>query len=307
MTTSFRTAAIALALTAAPACTGGPEPIVEETSGELGLGTFRWNCLTSADPTCGTGVFPALVARDGYFGLEFFPSDDLPSEIVFDSIQPVSPSRVTAATAFQGTGEGTISFVAWSRRSVIDFVTVSIVSVDRLTLSLQQESPPGESSCGFLYCVDIPGPPPDEGGDVALFAGGVADVQAMPYSIGTRLAGALSYEWESLSPDLLVVEPGRDRDARLTALSEGLARLAIRAGGHEEIVEVFIADLPPPRRTMSDEDSTSGSDSDSGSDSGSGSDTDSDTDESGSGSGTGTGTDSESGGESGDETTGGQR
>lgn len=251
-------ASLAFALLTATAALGGclneADPIVEETDGVLGLGTFRWGCTSNADTTCGTGDFPTAVALGGRFDLSFIGSTDLPEEVRLRDIQPASRDRISQIPEFNAVVEGRVSMSAMSSRGeLIDFVTLTVLPVDQLSLSLAQEDDHEDVSCGFIYCQEIPPPGPMEGGDVAMYVGDSPRVQTMPYANGSRLAGTLDYQWESLTPDLLRVGNVQGREAQLWANGEGNAQLRITAGGHEEIIEVFIAGPPPPDPDMDEE------------------------------------------------------
>ena len=264
--------------------------IRKRKDGELELGRFRWECIGEADPTCGTGNFPLAIAVTGQFRLEFSPSSDLPSGLGLINLSPVGdrlgpPDNAPVTTdIFEAKSSGIVTVVATTETQAVDFTDLDLREVDRLTVSRALPPPtPNEWGC-------TPGdPPPGEGASADTFVGEGARVQAMPYSGDTRLAGNLVYEWESLSPELLSVDPLGGREARLDGLSEGVAQLAVRAGGHEEIVEIVIE-----AEFVGSTGDESGAESGSGSGSGSGM-----------GTGTGAGTDTEGDTEGG--TTGGGR
>ena len=276
---------LAIALLTVTAALGGclneADPIVEETDGVLGLGTFRWECTSSADTTCGTGNFPNLVALGGRFDLTFMGSPDLPDEVRHGGIEPASRDRITQTPNYTALVEGSVSMAAVSSQGhLIDYVSLTVRPVGELSLSLAQEDDHEDVSCGFIYCQEIPAPGPMEGGDVAMFVGDAPRVQTMPYSAsGLRLAGTLDYQWESLTPDLLTVSNVQGREAQLRAMAEGTAQLRITAGGHEQLIDVYIASPPPPdpdtpeeppRRNPPEDDTGTGGEDESGSDSGSG-------------------------------------
>ncbi|MCH9686379.1 MAG: hypothetical protein K0V04_33410 [Deltaproteobacteria bacterium] len=266
-----------LAAALATGCSGSPSPIVEETEGELGNGVFRWQCVDGSDPTCGTGNFPNAVALGSTFDLDFTPADDIPGRISSFRIEAVSPSRLSDTSGdFVAMREGGVSIIATGDEFALDFLSLDLLPVDGVRLVSAAQ--PGT-------CVDddLDGVcDPSGGGGAAvleLFVQQQTQVEARPLNGIRDLAGALPYEWESLTPELLTVSNPRGNAARLTGLQLGTARLVVRIGDYSQILdlEVVVAPEPDPTTTGEppppDTESSSGSGSDSGSGSGSGSDT----------------------------------
>ncbi len=277
-------------------CTRPPTP-VERESGELGLGNFRWQCRGKGDPTCGSGEFPDAVAVGSSFNLTFSRGSRLPDEVSVLGIEPVGDSHVTKGLGYTVERAGRVTMVAMSHDAAVDFLELQLDAVDRISVShLQEFAAPSDNLCN-----DAPLPSPHEGRRLEIFVGEPAEVQALPYSErGSRLGGNLEYEWESLTPDLVAVVPHAGRHAQLEPLAEGMAQVAVRAGGHEEVVEFEIEIAPErsgsesgvepnhegPRRNLPDDDTgtsegtggddTSGDDSTGGDDTG-GDDTTGDT------------------------------
>lgn len=261
-------------------CGGGSDPItppVQETSGLLGNGDFRWDCVNSADPTCGTGEFPTWVALGARFDLEFSPDADVPNDLGEVSLEPVSPTRLAAeGVAFAGRETGEVSMVAMAGGYVLDYVPLTFVPVDDLELGQ-----PSDEACDYDYDHDgacdgtgmVAVDPP-----VALVLGEVVEVRARPLGRGFDLAGALEYEWESLTPELVEIGLLHGRSARVSVLAMGLARISVRAGDYVEVFELEVLEAPPEPATGTGTDGEtegSGTDvgtGDGGSSSGSGSD-----------------------------------
>lgn len=266
-------AALALTTTVGGACVSSSvsEPVVEESTGELGQGVFRWDCVDDSDGTCGTGVFPSAVAVGSRFGLEFFPDEDLPSEIVSFSIDSVSPRLIdTDGGDFVARDRGTVSLLATGDGYGVDFVVIQALPIDRIELTRAS------------YDRDSSGPT----GPVAQ-VGRVIRAEAALFGGHERLAGALDYEWDNLTPDMVELYDAADNEVTLFGVREGVARIAVRAGEYSEIIELTVEEAPPepePEPTTGEEDSeggdtggsdTGGSDSDG---SGSGGETEGDTD-----------------------------
>lgn len=294
--TRLTVAALALAL----GCNGSTEPAppVQETTGLLGNGVFRWDCVSAADPTCGTGVFPLAVALGSRFDLVFVGDGDLPDELGSIVLEAVSPTRLPYATGgFEASLAGDVSVVAFGSGYVVDYVTLDVRPVDDFLLGEPEEEVDPDETCEDLDSDDVcdgtggvESDPP-----VSLVVGEVTTVRVRPFGGGADLAGALDYTWESLAPEVVSVASWTgQRSARLTVLGLGVARISVSAGGYAEVFEIEVQDAPPEPGTSTEGDtegatsdtgtsddsgtSGSGSESDSGSESGS---------ESGSGSETG--------------------
>jgi hypothetical protein len=263
---------------------GSLAPPVQETSGLLGNGVFRWDCVTSADPTCGTGEFPTWVALGARFDLEFSPDVDVPDELGDFSLEPVSPTRLVAeGVAFEGREAGEVDVVALGGGYAIDYVPLTFVAVDDLELGQPQEE-----TCDYDYDHDgacdgtgtvVVDPP------VSLVLGEEVEVRARVLGRGLSLAGALEYEWESLTPELVQLGQLHGRSARVSVLAMGLARISVRAGDYVEVFELEVQEPPPEPATGTGTDGESeGSGTDAGtSDGGSSSDSGTGGSESGSG------------------------
>lgn len=296
-------------------CNGSSEPLappVEEQAGLLGNGVFRWSCTTGADPACGTGVFPIMVALNAQFRLEFIPDVDVPDELGVFAIEAVSPRRLAdQGGTFTTRIAGDVSVVALGDGFGVDYVSLTLRPVDDLMLGVHEESELCETDYDHDGICDGTGgivtDPP-----VTLVDGELTDVRARPLGGGENLAGAIDYEWESLTPELVTIIRVFGRSATLSAHGTGLARISVRTGDYVEVFEYEVQGAPPePDDTGTDTGGTeTGSGSESGSDTGaatggeSGSDTDAATGGE-SGSDTGAATGSESGDTDGATTTGG--
>ena len=254
-----RTSLVALALASivAGGCSGtsGEEPVVEESTGELNNGTFRWQCVDASDPTCGTGVFPRAVAVESLFDLSFTPDPDLPDEVELYSIESVSERRIDVdGDDFLVREAGEVSLLATGDGYGVDYIVLEGHPIDRFVL----RNADGEQ--------DALGPIHDPLAQV----GAITDVEALPYHGNLSLAGALVYEWESLTPDVVDLVRFGGNEATLRGLRVGTARLMVRAGGFSEIIEISVVEAPPEPEP----DPTTGGWDGSGSDSGSGSGSD---------------------------------
>lgn len=296
-----------------------PAPPVQETTGELGNGVFRWDCVSSADPTCGTGVFPTAVAVGSRFELVFVGGNHLPDGLGVATLDPVSPTRLAdTGVALEALRAGEVSVAAFGDGYAIDYLTLHLRPVDDLMLG-EYESSYDEPCDDFDFddvCDGTGGVVADP--PVSLVVGEVTRVRARPFGGGRDLAGALDYTWTSLTPDLLDVGDPTGRGARLTPLGVGVVRLSVRAGDFVEVFEYEVQDSPPEPGDTGDESegsgtgtgSETGTGTDSGSDSGtaSGSGSESESGTTGTESGTDTGSASGTSGETdGATTTGGMR
>lgn len=299
-------AALGLALTAG--CSDSdPAPPVEETTGLLGNGAFRWVCVTDSDPTCGTGVFPATVALNAPFDLEFIGSRDLPEDLGPVTLEAVSPTRLArVSAALQGLLAGDVSVVALGDGYGIDYVPLTFRPIDDLMLG---EPDYGSEPEPCDADADLDGVCDGTGGvvsdpEVTLELGETTELRARAFGEGADLAGSIDYAFESLTPEVVTVTSVFGRRGRISVHALGTARFSVRAGGYAEVFEYAVQEpAPEPGSTGEGESegsetglgSGSGADTGTGSDSGSGS-------ESGSGSGSSGGSGSESG--SGSETDG---
>jgi hypothetical protein len=299
----------ALALVLAGGCSDSTELAapVQETTGLLGNGVFRWVCLTSADPTCGTGVFPTMVALNARFDLEFTGSSDLPEDLGLFTLEPVSPTRLARMNAsLEGQLAGDVSVVALGGGYGIDYVSLSFLPVDDLLLGEPEPEPSGpcdDDSNSDGVCDGTGGVVSDP--EVSLVLGELANVRVRAFGEGADLAGAIEYDFESLTPEIAVLTSAVGRRAQLDVLAMGTARISVRAGDYVEVFEYEVQEPPPDPGTGtgtagesegSDTDVGSGSGLDTGTSTGSGSGSDTGA-ESGSGSESGTGSASSSGGE----------
>lgn len=295
-----RAAALGFAL-AAGCISRSPAPVVEETTGELGHGAFRWDCLDDSDSACGTGTFPRMVALGSRFELSFTPEASVPDEIDVFSIEAVSPSRLGLETGqWVALRAGEVSVAVLADAYALDYVDLRIVPVDELLVGEHEPLDPGP-------CPDVDADEVCDGtgevvtdAPVSLVVGEVTELRARALGEGSDLAGALPYEWESLTPELLEVRSSSGRSAWLSVLGKGTVRLRVRVGDYEEEFTYPVRDAAP-EDTDTDGESESEGDTESSSESGSGSDT-------GSGSESGTTDDPSTGGDTeGATTTGGMQ
>ncbi len=279
-------------------CYGEPddlEPPVQETSGLLGHGVFRWLCVGDADPICGSGTFPTLVALNAQFQLGFTPDTDLPRELDFFSLDSVSPLRLSETNeTFETLRVGDVSVVALADGLAVDYVQLTVRPVDDLELGIPESSLP----CDDDY--DQDGVCDGSGGvvvdpPVTLVRGEVIDVRARASGGREALAGALSYEWESLAPGVVEVLDAQGRGARLFVVGMGMARISVTAGGYTEVFEYEVQEPSPEEGSSGTEGESDGSGTEAGS-GGADSGTEGDT---GSGSDTGSESESDTGSESG--------
>lgn len=285
-------AALGWALTTG--CSGPTDlaPPVQETTGLLGNGVFRWVCVDYADSTCGTGVFPTTVALNAGFDLEFTGGSDLPDGLGLFTLEPVSPTRLGRVNAsLEGQLAGDVSVVALASGYGIDYVPLSFRPIDDLLLGEPEsdESEPCDDDVNSDGVCDGTGGVVSDPG-VTLVLGELANVRARAFGDGADLAGAIDYTFESLTPEIAVLTSAVGRRAQLDVLAMGTARISVRAGDYVEVFEYEVQEPPPEPGSTGPGGESEGSDTGSGS--GSGLDT-------GTGTGTDTGSDSGSGSESG--------
>jgi hypothetical protein len=280
---------IGLGLALTGACSGGPgpDPVVQETSGLLGNGVFRWSCIDGSDSTCGTGVFPSAIALGSRFDLLFIRAEDVPDGLGSSTIEPVSPSRINRDLGeLVAQRAGDVSLAAFAGGYALDYIDVTLRPIDDLKLSerdeaeAEAEAEPEPEPCDDYDHDGVC----DDGeigsyGPVSLVVGEDTEVRARPFGGGADLAGALPYAWENLTPDVLRVEPLEGRHARLTVLTKGTAQLSVRAGDFVKVFEYEVQDPPPePDDTGSEESDESSAGSATGSSSDTGTGTESGTD-----------------------------
>ncbi len=237
---------------------------VESAAGALSQGRFKWICVNSGDPTCGSRSFPNAVAAGARFNLDFSTNTSLPAGVGDPRLSAIGDALVDSGSGFSAPVPGVATVVAVSEEAAIDFIEVEVLSVTRLTLSRTLPEPTADEwGC-------TPGDPrPSEGERPDLFLGENFAVQVMPYAGSTRLSGSLEYTWESLTPEILFVSETGGRVARIDGLSEGVGRLVVRGGGHEETFEVRVDAVPIEDPPETGDGSTGGDDGSTGGDDGS--------------------------------------
>ncbi len=281
------------------ACSGpGHAPVVEEALGELGNGTFRWQCVgLDEDPTCGTGSFPAAVALGSRFDLSFSGGPRLPDDVNVFEVEAVSPTRLARSDDdFAAIESGHVSVLARGDGYGVDFIELDVLPVDTLEIYEFEEAEPCNDLYGDGEC-DTPQQGSSER-DVALVVDRSTKVRARPYHSGVELAGALSYTWENLTPERLELSRVRGGEATFRARDVGTVLVRVTAGEFTQSLTFDVSEAPEPEPEPEPEGTTGGPDTGSDSSSESGSD---------SGSESGTGFGSESGSDSGGSTTGGMR
>lgn len=227
-------------------CSFNAEPTAR-SRGHLGEGFFAWNCIRERDAHCGDSVWPAAIAHGARFEVAFESADASGSRIM------AIGSVVDVGLSFEAQHEGEASLIAREADAVVDFVSVRVRPVTRITLSRPKGRATDSDGC------DITDWSPGEGAFAEVGEGERIEVQAIPYDGATLLAGDLGYSWESLTPELLAVTPTGGRLAQLAGLAEGTGRVAVRAGNHEEIVEIAVHAAQTDDDT-SIEDTTTGDD-----------------------------------------------
>ena len=269
----------ALGLALVGGCSGSsPEldPPVQETTGLLGNGAFRWVCVTPADPTCGTGVFPTAIAVGASFDLEFTGSVELPDDLGLITLEPVSPTRLVRVNAsLEGQLDGDVSMVALGGGYGIDYVPLTFRTLDDLELGEPEpepDDPCDDDANSDGVCDGTGGVVTDPG--VELVLGELTEVRVRALGGGEALAGAIEYTWESLTPELVEITYTSGRSARISVLGLGAARLSVRAGDYVEVFEYEVQEAPPEpedTETHGNDDTSSDDTSATGDDTGSGS------------------------------------
>lgn len=307
LTPNIATTLFASAVTLA-ACTGeeGSSPIVEETTGALDAGTFRWRCHSDADTTCGTGTFPFHIAVGSEFGLHFTPGSTLPGSVRFFELVTVSSARLSQdINGFHSQAQGHVAVLAEGDGYGVDYISFWALPVD--TIIVDNDEDPPDVSCEAWACLDLPADAPMP--RVFIPVGATERLNVIPRNGDNDLGGALIYEWEVPDSERLSIRGRGGNGATIQALTVGPAAIHVTAGGHTEVIYVAVYEPPAEPEPEPEPETTTGVDTDSVTGSGTdGMDTDeSDSGESGSSGGSESGSDTAGEESSGGSTTGGAR
>lgn len=209
------------------ACADTPEEPNEER-GELGRGTFSYECFGATDLACRTGspAFPSAVAVGGRFRVEYDPSKG-PSPVVI----PASSDSIAALPGgFQVLRPGYAALLAVdSSRRVQDLVHVRGATIDEVWVAVDGGLPATKVRVGV---------------------GSARVLSAVPVDVyEVALAGALPYEWRSEDPSLVELETLESHDqVQIRGVSAGMTELLVSVGDLEFAlpVEVTAGAAPLP-------------------------------------------------------------
>ncbi len=193
---------------------GDPGPV--GASGELGKGTFFYQCTDDADPVCdgGQSDFPrgTALAVGASFSL-YFREATGPSA----SLESSAPHRLSVAgSVFVAERPGTVAVIAKREGRVLDLLHLGLAEMTELHIASEMPE------VAVL----------DEADTLALEVGQRVRLRATPRdALGAELGGALSMEWQS--GDLSVVSfdgSSRDNGVELVANKPGTATIFVTMG-----------------------------------------------------------------------------
>jgi hypothetical protein len=254
--------AIPLALAAA-GCDGLSGP---GTTGELGQGTFSYQCaLSEGDAVCNDafpdpvnrntvsadlgidGQVPAGIAVGGRFDLTYFgdvTTEDY--ERLTIVVEPAASDNVDEQGGFRIRAPGRYAFMARDRaeRVVADFTYIDAYLMSDLKIWMDEQ--PLEEVVMQIGTTST---------HAILGATPVADVDG----VDLHLAGAMPYEWESSDPTILAIDPAHSTDpepvtnielnndeVRITAVAPGTATLTVKVGGFIKAMAVTVTQEVTP-------------------------------------------------------------
>jgi hypothetical protein len=242
--------ATAFAVGAVGCGAGGEAP---GTLGELGEGTFRYQCVDEGDAVCNTsaavdtnlvetelginGELPAAVAVGARFDLVYigdFTTDD--GEVLLLETIPARSEDVHNKGGFIIQKAGSFGFLARSPKGIVaDFTYVE--AVDAAELEVWKDE---------LRVTDF-----------ELTVGASSDLGVVAVDdTGLSLAGALPYTWTSSDPAVLGIAPVgsigsndgieiNDDEVRIEALSGGAAVLTVSRGEINKTITVTVLEVAP--------------------------------------------------------------
>lgn len=207
---------------------GDPGPV--GTSGELGNGTFYYQCADDSDPVCdgGDSDFPlsSSFAVGASFSLYYREASGGSG-----SLESSAPDRLRdMGSLLSAEKPGTVAVIAKSGGRVVDLLHIDIREMTELFI----DSEMSEVAAGL------------DGDTLAMETGDRLELRALPRSEdGDTLAGALPMEWES--GDLSVVSfdgSSRDNDVELVANRAGVAQIYVTMGELQRTLTVTVVGDP---------------------------------------------------------------
>ncbi|MCX4239941.1 hypothetical protein [Paraliomyxa miuraensis] len=256
------------------------------SQGELGYGSFRWQCAGAGDITCVEGRvtgFPTKVALGSEVEMSFGLGSSVPVRTGWLELAGSSRARelsrssnpsydyipdcdldydfdcdpVGATARYQAQESGLVSVLGLADDgTVADFVTLSIAPATSLAVVRAD-----------AYDGDVV-----THGDV----GATIDLRVEPYASGQLLVGHLDYSWVSLEPSVAAFVSTEGHLATLELRQAGTAYVQVQGGGREDTIaiEVLSSNDGPERRPPGGDsaDETEGGTTDAGTDTASGSD-----------------------------------
>jgi hypothetical protein len=129
-----------------------------ETIGELGNGTFHFDCVGATDPACDwtvgsspqfEGGFPSCLVVGGQFRLDYTLRDldaldsELDNPLLF--IEPASEAYVRRSDPFETLREGRVAMFARADDQIVDFIHFDVIQPDAMAFTDQNGSTIGSN------------------------------------------------------------------------------------------------------------------------------------------------------------------
>lgn len=236
----------ALALMATGCSAGAVEP--PGTLGELGMGTFRYNCIEEGDAVCNqtqavdtflvsadlgiNGEAPAAIAVGARFDLAYFGDvETKDGQLLLVETVPARPDAVTKVGGFVITTPGVHAFLARSPKGIVaDFIHVSALEVEDLDVWVDEHR---------VEAITLP-----VGSELVL--------AVVPQNgTGVSLAGALPYRWQVDGDAAAIDSIGgfgaptttvelNDDEIRVYGAAEGTATITVERGDVQKQIQVTV-------------------------------------------------------------------
>jgi hypothetical protein len=215
------------------ACDGSGYPYSEPpqpvgTRGELGNGTFFYECGGATDPVCDDGDSDYPFDRDyavgARFGLTFEDDNGLGA-----TLSASAPERLDdSGQDFVALAEGTVAVIARRGDRVIDIIHLELREMADVRLETELQAFGGDT--------------------VELEVGQIAALRATPRDADDELiVGGLPTTWQSSAPEIADVY-GSDDDNRVEVIANdvGEAEITVMMGDIEKSITISVVGQPPP-------------------------------------------------------------
>ncbi len=233
-------------------CELKPDEVQTPTQmGNLGNGSFVYECTSNADNGCATGTLDQLpiVALGSRFNLGFMANSSI-TNAGNPTVVVVAPEYLMNGTdGFVALKEGRAGFVAESSTDgrVIDFSDIAIAAPVALTIAAPGGEPPFPDAGGFGEGGSAPDAG-DAGGDagtpaeLAVPIGSKTTLTSLPLGTGdVPLAGSLDVSWTTSNPSVLrLTLPGPAPTMEIEGLSAGSAVITAQAGSVQTTLNVVV-------------------------------------------------------------------